>query len=411
MRHKSAEARAASRQSELGKAASILVMVAALLLFLPGTAHALTGTDVTITLITGNSTTGVQELVLDSNSPCVQGPDAAYVGFQITNTSGGTLTGLSASLGDFDTAAGFNLTGGQAASQYIGTLDAGESRAVYWYTTYPCTDGLTDTVTITVSDDNPGTVTDTADIVTTSSISASAGGQIQTATLGPGYVVGQVIVYSVEYSFGNVQSGDDFYLQPTGEPDFDAGCFQLIRSEVASSGTNAVVAGTVDRLHFQAAGSQGGTDHRVVMDYSFLYLCSGASTEAVPYAAQTSGVAGLKYTGNYGTSIGGGVPTTLPEGDNPFTVDKSVTPNTLSSGTGGTVTYTVTVTNTSDYDSFLSKIEDTLPTGFTFNAFDATSDVDTTNSSDYPSSGDGGTLSFVGIPLTSYVVPATGSIA
>ena len=234
--------------------------------------------------------------MLDSNSPCVDGPNAAYVGYRITNTSGGTLTGVQATLGA--AAAGFGLTGGQVATQYVGTLAAGASKAVYWYVTYPCTIGSSSDFTVTVSDDNPGTVSRTDNMSVSRAISANAGGLLSSITLGPNAVLGQIITDDVVYSFGNTGSSDEFVIQPAGDPTFAAGCFQLIGVEIVSSAVNAIPAGTRDFLHFQATSNQGGSKHLVTVRYSFKYRCTGVSATPRAWAAQTSGQA-FKYTGNY----------------------------------------------------------------------------------------------------------------
>src|SRR5690349_16524771 len=57
--------------------------------------NGLTAGQVSITLITGDNGAGLQKLISDSNN-CTggDGPHAAYIGFRVTNTSGGVLSGL-----------------------------------------------------------------------------------------------------------------------------------------------------------------------------------------------------------------------------------------------------------------------------------------------------------------------------
>ena len=94
----------------------VVAVVAAFLLLIVGplwlvpAAHAIAPGDVSIVMTTSPT------FVSDSNN-CSggDGPHAAYVGFKVTNTSGGTLTNLQVSLGDFDTVAG----------QHFGQLRAG----------------------------------------------------------------------------------------------------------------------------------------------------------------------------------------------------------------------------------------------------------------------------------------------
>jgi hypothetical protein len=120
-----------ARRLRRGATLALLFLLALSPLLRPAeSAYALSPGAVSITMTTDPF------LVLDSNSPCVQGPNAAYVGFRITNTSGGLLSNLQATLSGFTGA--FALTGGQPATQYIGQLAAAASDTLYWYITYPC---------------------------------------------------------------------------------------------------------------------------------------------------------------------------------------------------------------------------------------------------------------------------------
>src|SRR5512144_1520800 len=89
-------------------------------------------------------------LVLDSNKPTTEGPQAGYVAFRITNTSGAPLAGASVTLSGF--ANGIVLGGNQAATQYLGTLAAGEARTAFWYIQYPTSFNVATTLTATVTD-------------------------------------------------------------------------------------------------------------------------------------------------------------------------------------------------------------------------------------------------------------------
>jgi hypothetical protein len=118
-----------------------------------------------------------------SNNPCNQGPVASYVAYEICNNTANQLSGLTATLGGLST--GFTLHNGQLVTQNIGTLAAGGCKMVYWYVKYPCTFNQTTNITITVADPQPGAVSATNQVKTTSNLSASAGGQLIGATLGP----------------------------------------------------------------------------------------------------------------------------------------------------------------------------------------------------------------------------------
>jgi uncharacterized repeat protein (TIGR01451 family) len=357
-------------------------------------------------------------LVSDSNN-CAggAGPRAAYVGFRITNTSGTTLRDVQATLGGFAT--GFGLNGGQAATQTIGGLAPGESRTLYWHIYYPCHTATPNSnqLTLTLSDSNPGVVTISGPgttVTSTSSISSNAGGRVQSTTLGPGAVLGQIITYDVTYSFGSIQSGDRFNMQPAGNTSYNAGCFQLVNARVLASTVNAIPVGATNQLYFTATSAQPGTGFTVTIRYYIKYLCANTSTTASPYAAQTSG-GQLKYSGNFGSSA---TQITFPGATNSLSITKTASASTVLPGSE--VVYTVTITNSSStYDAYIERIEDQLPAGVTFVGIEPGSDVTASNSSQVPQSGATGTIAFIGQPFVvdsngnvsgSYLVPAGGSI-
>lgn len=351
--------------------------------------------DVSITLVTGG------ELVSDSNNCFTQGPQAVYVGFRITNTSGGTLNHVQATLSGF--VSGFGLAGNQPATQTIGTLANGSSDTLYWYVYYPCYSASphSNTLTVTVSD-GAGSAVGTGTITSVSQISANAGGLIESTTLGPGVVLGQLFSVDTTYSFGNIDVGDSLYMQLAGNLSYNARCFQLESAQVTSSFVNAIPTGITDVLAFVASASQTGTNNRVTVRYFVRYRCAGASTIAAPYGSLTSGAVGNKYSSNFGA-----VTIAFPNAINPFSITKVVTPTTLPN-TGGTVTYTISIRNSSAFASVVGTITDVLPSGVTFGAIAGTSQVNSSNSSLLPSAGATGTLSFV--PKTTYAIAAGSTL-
>jgi uncharacterized repeat protein (TIGR01451 family) len=368
-------------------------------------AHALTG-GVTITSITPFAP-------LDSNNSCGAGPRAMYLQVDVKNTTGGTLTGLSASINSFTNSA-FILDAGESPVRYIGSLAANQTTSLYWYVNYPCTGsfpqsgfGPVTNYTVTLSDSTPGTVTSSSFALTTrSEASASAGGDIANALIGAGAVPGQIIPYTVNYNFGNPASVADVIIQPAGNVSFDSSCFRLISTDITASNFTAGPLTTNDnRLYF--TGVNGGSSNALRVVYSFMSLCDSAGTIAKPFADLTSG-GPQKYTSNYETFIGASFPTST----NPFTITKSASPATLP--TGGIVTYTVTITNPSSYNAIIDRITDTLPTNVTYGALVTgpgnTSTTIIDGSTSQPSAGTTGTINWLGNPNTSYSLPAGGSI-
>ncbi|HEU0013994.1 MAG TPA: DUF11 domain-containing protein [Longimicrobium sp.] len=357
--------------------------------------HAAPGVTVTMT--------SSPKLTLDSNNPCTDGPRSAYVHFRVTNTSGAALTNLKVVLSGF--ASGIVLAGSQPATQYIGGLAAGASRTVFWFVTYPCTFGNAATLTATVTDNTPGSTAGSGTVTTASMISANAGGILVSTNLGAGAVVGQLIYVDVNYTFGGASAGDTYDLQPAGNFGFSAGCFQLQETEITTSIVTAIPANSTsdDRLYFTASTSQTGTNKTLTARFWFKYKCANTTSTIQPYSNQLSGTQ-LKYAGNYSTFVG----PTLPGATNPFTITKSASSTQLAAG--GSVTYTITITNPSSFASVIDSIVDVLPAGVTYNSLHASSGVTAANSGSVPSNGATDTLRFRGSPSTSYAISAGGTL-
>jgi uncharacterized repeat protein (TIGR01451 family) len=393
-------------------------------------AQAISSGDVTFTMLSGDSATNTQLLVVDNqetNCNGGTGPQAAYLGYRITNPAGGTggLTGLTATLSAFDTVAGFNLAGGQPATLSIGTLADGETIDLYWYVQYPCTRPTSDTLTLTVTQ-GVTNVTQNLTVTTQAMLTSNAGGNVVSNTLGPGAVLGQLLDYTVAYSFGNVPSSGVVFVQPSGETSYNAGCFQLEATVITACDTGCQNMGIVandpssnDKLYFVATGAAGGAGANITVDYKIRYKCAGTTTQAVPYAAATSG-GPIKYTANYANTC------TLPQvgcvglaSAAAPTLAKAVSPSTV--GGGESVQYTITITNPVAVASVIDSITDVLPAGATYGAMvngascgtNDASEVEVTagTSSAVPSGGATGTITFLSLtPDAPYVLPASGTL-
>lgn len=357
---------------------------------------------VTFDLRTGPTTS--QSLIIDSNKCPTEGPIAAYVAGVITNT-GAAVTNVTATISGLG--GGFALTGTQSATLSLGALDAGASAVAGWHITYPCTAGAVRNITIATSSSG-GSDSDSIALTVKSSQSAAAGGDVITSVLGPGAVVGQIISADVAYDFGNIDTGNEFILQPAGNTTFDAACLRLVRTEVTASNITAIAVGTVNRLYFVSPVKQPGNGYTATVRYSFRYRCAGVTTTARPYAGQTSGSTNVKYTGNYDGT--GSISVNFPTPTNPFTIAKAASATYLPLGSGAhAVTYTVTVSNPSAYATYIDRFTDTLPSGVTYSALGSGS-VTSANSSSLPTAGAAGALTFSGFNGSSYLLPASSSI-
>ena len=343
--------------------------------------------QLTFQLRTGDPATNVQSMPIDSNNCAGSGPRAIYVGGIVTNTGSTTVDNIVATISGVTG----NFALGQSANQSVGSLGAGQSTGVYWFVKYGCSAAtVTSTIAITST---AAAVSRTVGLAAISSISANAGGNVLSSTLGPGAVVGQTIYFDASYDFGGSDVGDEFILQPSGSQLFDASCFRLVGTEIRGSNIAPIAVGTLNKIYFRQTQKQSGNGYFANVRYFFEYQCAGATTTARPYATMTSGNS-LKYTGNYDGS--GSISIAFPGATNPFTISKTSDIGSTTAGVAATVKYTVTVTNPSAYASRISQFVDTLPAGAKFLALDSASNVTAANSSSVPAANATGTLTFTG---------------
>jgi len=361
--------------------------------------------QLTFQLRTGDGATRTQSMPIDSNNCAGSGPRAMYVGGVITNGGATTITNIVATMSGLSS--GFALAGGQAATQSIGALGAGQSTGVYWFVGYGCTVNANASPTVTITS-SAATLSPQLSLTARSAISANAGGNVLSSTLGPGAVVGQTIYFDASYDFGGSEVGDEFFLQPSGAQTFNAACFRLVGTEIRSSNIAAIVTGTLNKLYFVQTQKQSGNNYTATVRYQFEYQCAGASTTARPYAVETSGNTNIKYTGNFDGA--GSISISFPGATNPFTITKTSDISSALAGTSSVVKFTVTVSNPSAYDSRISSFVDTLPTGASFTAIDSASNVTAANSSSVPASGATGTITFTGRQDQSYLIAAGGTV-
>ena len=398
-----------------GRLRYIIFAVALLILILPQAVFGLSAGQVSVTLIT-------PFMSLDSNNPCVQGPSAGFMQVNVTNTSGVTLTGVSATLSAFNNS-NFVLDTGESPTRYIGTLPAGATARRFYFVTYVCTTGATSTFTVTVSDSNPGTVTSgTLQIATRSSISANAGAQIVSTTIGAGASIGQIIPVTVVYSNGNPAANADLTIQPAGNPSFNPACYRLVGVDITNvvGYTSGVSTSTDNLLYFTGVNGPSTTGLTVV--YYFQAICvSNTGTPINPFSEQLSG-GQEKYSGNFGTCSSTPCQLSAPSPSNPFGITKTANPSALIAD--GVVTYTVTINNPSAFPGIVDRITDVLPSGFTFGALVTGpacsangNQVSPANSSSLPSPGVTGAINFIGNPpsggpppVGTYTIPANSSL-
>jgi hypothetical protein len=250
----------------------------------------LSNNDVMITLTSGDV------FLVDNNKGCDVEPHAAYVGFEICNTSLNDLHDINVVLGGFSNPL-FGMAGGQDSVQIISSLEIGECRTFFWYTEYDCSDptAFTD-VTVRVFDGPRELGSQTQTIANNSTIDAGAGGKVLTSELTSDAVLREVIEFDCEYSFGSTKKGASVALQPAGNSDFHADCFQLVGSEVIYSEVKGIQVGDTDMLFYESVDKNTGSQNLVKVKYYFQNQCSYKdTTELQAYSAAISGINFKRY--------------------------------------------------------------------------------------------------------------------
>ena len=390
-------------------------------------------------------------LVVDSNAgtPSSYAPKAAYISALFCNDGTNTLTDVYANVGDYAaqtpgiypsrthmTLVG-PLPGGEFALQheggslgtldatrYIGTLEPGECKAVYWLISYDQLDenGVPLWGPSSKPDDDlwleydvwgtanelgsPLEADDTRTFTFRNEISASANKIFPNGAnkvpdeykelLGiyapawtnmpvdgsPGSVI---ITEGIWYDLGNIGDGFDndgdlipdrnAWMQPVGDASlFDPSCFRLTRTyamvvvNLKSGGEQVYVVD--DQLYFENIPDNNGAVGYV--GYVFTTLRAGCYGQLTPYQGAASGTDNEKFNADYGATLGEG----LISGTSRVEMAKSVDLASVLPGTS--LVYTVTFTNSGTVSVGMPQegvplvVQDSIPSGTFYVAGSAT---------------------------------------
>ncbi|MBN2391191.1 MAG: hypothetical protein JXR84_10725 [Anaerolineae bacterium] len=339
---------------------------------------------------------------LDNDNPCAsppEGPRAMWMAIAVTNTATVTLTSVVAELSGFSSAH-YALTADPV--RYVGNLAPGETYHGYWYVDYSsaCQAGVSDGYTLTVTAVNLSAPASYTGSLTTASSEGVGGGaaDIIPASLDSEVAIGQVFTQAVSYEFPRNISGVLF--QPTGDAGFADTCFRLVQVEVIASNMTEVLTGTLHRLYFDEA-EPGNTRLYVTMAYVWQVQCQ-AETNSRPWATSTRGDT-PKYANKFNA-----LNAPFPAAELSLDVTVSVEPTLLTSA--GTVTYTVRLRNSFTQPIVVHRVHFKLPQAVVYKGVATASAIDPNNSSQYPALDATGVLTWTGVPLLSYTVPASGTV-
>jgi uncharacterized repeat protein (TIGR01451 family) len=346
--------------------------------------------------------------VVDGNSP-TSGPQSAYVGFKVTNTSGSTTYSnlkFTITIGTSVTGQNYGLVSPASGITLVGTLAPGESKVCYYFVSYPANTTPQATVNYTLSDATSFPKTGSFSIANRSSISANAGG-LATQTISNQDLIGGIVYDDITYTLGNIKSGDENDFQVSVSTQFDPTKLALLKTQVISSTVPGITTGTNDQLYFTTTASQSsGT---VTIRWTFKISSYNFTALVLPYAGATSG-AQYKYA--ISTDLGGGTPITISSSANPLIIKKTSDKTLYLTNTAAT--FTIAIQNPATYAVSIDKITDQIPAGFVYQGLSAGSGVTTANSTSYPAALATGMISFEGGVTSgstaSYIVPAGGNL-
>jgi uncharacterized repeat protein (TIGR01451 family) len=367
-------------------------------------AFALNSSDFTIQLISA------PYFVVDGNSPTT-GPQSAYVGFEIKNTSGSTtysnLKFTITSIGTSVVGQNYTLVSPASGITLVGTLAPGETKVCYYYVSYPANVTPQATFNYSLADATASSKMGNFIIANRSSISANAGG-LATQSITSQDLIGGIVSDDVTYTLGNTKTNDENDFQVSISTNFDPTKLVLIKTQVVSSTIPGVTAGTTDSLYFKStANTSSGT---VTIRFTFKISAYNFTSYVLPYAGATSGSTNYKYA--ISTDLASGTPITISALANPLLISK--TSDKTLYGVSTTALFTVTIQNPGAYNISVDKITDQIPAGFSYQGINVASGVTTSNSTSFPSVGATGTVTFEGGVVsgsnTSYIVPAGGSL-
>ncbi len=348
--------------------------------------------------------------IVDGNSPATI--TKSYAGFEIKNNSnsGTTYSNLKFTITSISTSVSgqnYGVVSPASGIINIGTLAPGETKVCYYYVSYPAHTTAQATFNVQLTDNTASSKSQSFVIYNRSCISANAGGTA-TQTFTNQDLIGGLVYDDVTYAVGNVQNGDESDFQVAVSSQFDPTKITLLATQVTASTVPGITVGATDSLYFITGnGSTGAT---ITIRWTFRIAATNFTTYLLPCAGATSGSSNYKYALN--TSLGSGSPVTVSSAANPLTIIKTSDQSLY--GVNSPAVFTITISNPGAYGVTIDKVTDQLPTGFTFQSFDASSYVKASNSTSVPATGATGNISFEGGVSSggnsSYYIAAGGSI-
>ena len=339
-----------------------------------------------------------------------------YVGYSVTNNSGGDYDTVSVTVGDFvGTGSVVGLAINEDGSINLGSIADGESKMAYFYLKATGETTNTQTHTISVFDEFGGAgnllVDVDFDLTVENTIQANAN-KVTATLIGPDPAgLGGIATIKFTGETGTIGAAKILSFSPATYDNWRADVLQMLSAEIVLSGGNTAT--ITDKLFIPTSDVLNTSNTNYVATYTFRVTNeTPVDTVLSPLAFISSGTQ-VKHT-----SLSSIEALFLPPISNSLVLAKSASPAGLGIG-GGQVTYTVTVTNSGidDIDfpgqnnAILDRFVDLLPVSPAVATYVASSATyNGVSIADPTIDTDGGTgqqtLTWTG----SFVVPASSSV-
>ena len=339
-----------------------------------------------------------------------------YVGYSVTNNSGGDYDTVSVTVGDFvGTGSVVGLAINEDGSINLGSIADGESKMAYFYLKATGETTNTQTHTISVFDEFGGAgnllVDVDFDLTVENTIQANAN-KVTATLIGPDPAgLGGIATIEFTGETGTIGAAKILSFSPATYDNWRADVLQMLSAEIVLSGANTAT--ITDKLFIPTSDVLNTSNTNYVATYTFRVTNeTPVDTVLSPLAFISSGTQ-VKHT-----SVSSIEALFLPPISNSLVLAKSASPAGLGIG-GGQVTYTVTVTNSGidDIDfpgqnnAILDRFVDLLPVSPAVATYVASSATyNGVSIADPTIDTDGGTgqqtLTWTG----SFVVPASSSV-
>jgi uncharacterized repeat protein (TIGR01451 family) len=295
--------------------------------------------------------TRVSSPILYIDTGITPAPRGMYVGYRITN-NGPAYGDLWVKLEGF-TGSIVSLGPNEDGIVRVGPLASGASKMVYFFVTATGATTAAQTHTVSLYSTRPdltsATCGDPFSLTVEETIKAVAN-KIITSVTGPNPPeLGGIMTMTITGETGTIGAAGKFAMSPASFLDWPANSYQLVGTQISMSGGNTINAS--DSLYFTGLNSSS-TNYTIV--YTFAATGSTVTPTTVSPISQISSGTQIKHN-----DTGAGTLSPIPPTVNNLTLSKSANPNTLT--VGGTVDYTITLTNNGTVPATLDDIVDVLP--------------------------------------------------